>query len=188
MSDDEGVERYQVRDASEGWAGRALIINVLHKSSDDKEKRRDGSNLDVQKMKEVFEHLNLEVENTQSDDPTAQQIRDEVIRFREKLKNEYKGREKDFDMIAVCLMGHGMEGVIFGSDDQKDKVDLRADVFQAFSNEKCDVLSGKPRIFFTQACRGEKRDFGINGQSTLKRQVLSMHLIPTKIIFRDISI
>ena len=135
MSDDEDVESYQIRDPSEGWAGKALIINVMNKSSNDNYRR--GSDLDVPKMEEVFEHLNLEVQKTQSDDPTAQQIKEEVIRFRDKLISEYKGREKDFDMISVCLMGHGEEGIIFGSDDQP--VDLRTDVFQAFSNEKCDV-------------------------------------------------
>lgn len=171
MSDDEDerVERYQIRDPGEGWAGKALIINVMNRSSD--YNYRKGSNLDVPKMTEVFEHLNLKVEKTQSEDPTAQQIKDEVIKFRDNLKSEYKGREMDFDMIAVCLMAHGKEGIIFGSDEQE--VDLRTDVFQAFSNEKCDVLSGKPRIFFTQACRGEERDWGIDGQSTLKRQVRS---------------
>ena len=107
MSDDEDVESYQIRDPSEGWAGKALIINVMNKSSNDNYRR--GSDLDVPKMEEVFEHLNLEVQKTQSDDPTAQQIKEEVIRFRDKLISEYKGREKDFDMIAVCLMGHGEE-------------------------------------------------------------------------------
>ena len=102
-------------------------------------------------MKEVFEHLNLEVEKTRSDDPTAQQIKDEIIRFRDKLISDYKEREQDFDMISVCLMGHGKEGgIIFGSDGQP--VDLRTYVFQAFSNENCGVLNGKPRIFFIQVC------------------------------------
>ena len=183
MSDDED-ERYQVRDPREGRAGKALIINVLNKYT---KKYREGSKRDVKKMKEVFEHLNLEVEKTQSDDPTAQQIKDEVIRFREKIKSEYKGREKDFDMISVCLMGHGQEGIIFGSD--FGKVDLRTDVFKAFSNENCDVLSGKPRLFFMQACRGEETDSGIDSQSTLNGQVSFMHFtLQLKIIFRDIYI
>ena len=167
MSDDEEETSYRIRDPTKGLAGKAIIINVMNKSSKVKENYRRGTDNDVQKMEEVFEHLNLEVQRAQSDDPTAWEIKDRIIRFRDTLNEEYKNREEDFDMVAVCVMGHGEEGVIFGSDEQE--VDLRNDVFQAFSNENCNVLSGKPRLFFTQACRGDKKDEGIDGQPTLKR-------------------
>ena len=169
MSDDEEETSYRMRDPAKGLAGKAIIINVMNKSSE--VNYRIGSGNDVQKMQEVFEHLNLEVQRAQSDDPTAQEIKDGIIRFRDTLIEEYRNREEDFDMVAVCLMGHGQEGVICGSDEKE--VDLRAEVFQVFSNENCNVLSGKPRLFFIQACRGDKRDRGINGQSTLKRLATS---------------
>ena len=162
MSDDEEVPAYQIRDPDQGSAGKALIINVLNKYSE--KYYREGSSNDVTKMKEVFEHLNFEVSVAQSEDPTAQEIKDEIKKFRENLKVE---REGDFDMVAVCLMGHGKEGIIYGSD--VGEVDLREEVFNAFSNKNCPVLSGKPRLFFTQACRGDKKDEGIDGSSTLKR-------------------
>ena len=130
---------------------------------------REGSNYDVPKMRTVFEHLNLKVELAQSEDPTAQEIKEEIIKFRESLKDAFEGKEGDFDMVAVCLMGHGNKGIIYGSD--AGEVDLRGDVFEAFSNKNCPVLSGKPRLFFTQACRGNEKDEGIDGFSTLKRYI-----------------
>ena len=182
MSDDEEETSYRIRDPDKGLAGKAIIINVMNKSS--KENYRIGSGNDVQKMQKVFEHLNLEVQRAQSDDPTAQEIKDGIIRFRDTLIEEYKNREEDFDMVAVCLMGHGEEGVIFGSDEQE--VDLRNDVFQAFSNENCNVLSGKPRLFFIQACRGDKQDRGIDGQPTLKRLPTSKQFKQTRMIYNII--
>ena len=169
MSDDEEETTYQIRDPAYGSAGKALIINVLNKSS--KEDYREGSEHDVTKMRTVFEHLNLKVELAQSEDPTAHQIKDEITNFRESLIKEFEGEKQgNFDMVAVCLMGHGEKGAIFyGSD--FGKVDLRTDVFEAFSNKNCPVLSGKPKLFFTQACRGKKMDTGIDGLSTLNGYV-----------------
>jgi len=164
MSDDEEETTYQIRDPARGSAGKALIINVLNKSSS---LFRVGSSNDVMKIKEVLEHLNLKVVLAQSEDPTAQEIKDEIKKFRESLKTEFEGREGDFDMVAICLMGHGEEGIIYGQDLRN--VDLRGDVFDAFSNKNCPVLSGKPRLFFIQACRGDKEDEGIDGSSTIKR-------------------
>ena len=121
---------------------------------------------DVTKMKEVFAYLNLVVEEPFLIDPTANEIKEEVIRFRNKIKQE---DPKSFDMMAVCLMAHGTEGFIAGRDFTQanpNLVDLRDDVMQMFSNEKCNVLDKKPRLFFFQACRGEKWDFGINASNT----------------------
>ena len=105
MSDDEEETTYQIRDPAHGSAGKALIINVLNKYSE--KYYREGSSNDVTKMKEVLEHLNFEVYLAQSEDPTAQEIKEEIIKFRESLKDAFEGKEGDFDMIAVCLMGHG---------------------------------------------------------------------------------
>lgn len=148
---------YFVRDPKAGPAGKALIINVR--------KERRNTARDETKMKEVFNHLNLIVEEPILRDPTANEIKEEVVRFRNKIKQE---DAKNFDLIAVCIMAHGKEGFIGGSD--YNLVDLRKDVMQMFSNENCDVLDKKPRLFFFQACRGEKMDLGIDGLNTNTRR------------------
>ena len=154
---------YFVRDPKAGPAGKALIINVR--------KERRNTARDETKMKEVFNHLNLIVEEPILRDPTANEIKEEVVRFRNKIKQE---DAKNFDLIAVCIMAHGKEGFICGSDYNPlvggPLVDLRNDVMQKFSNENCDVLDKKPRLFFFQACRGEKMDLGINGLNANTRR------------------
>ena len=104
-------------------------------------------------------------------DPIANDIKEEVVRFRNMIKHE---DAKSFDMIAVCIMAHGKEGFVCGSDYNPDNpnlnlVDLRNDVMQMFSNEDCDVLDIKPRLFFFQACRGGKMDHGIGSNMNTRR-------------------
>ena len=151
---------YFVRDPEKGPAGRALIINVR--------KNRRNTARDETKMKEVFNYLNLTVEEPILKDPTANDIKEEVVRFRNKIKHE---DAKNFDMIAVCIMAHGKEGFVCGSDynpDYPNLVDLRNDVMQMFSNENCDVLDKKPRLFFFQACRGGEKDRGIGSNTNTR--------------------
>ena len=165
MADNNDESIYLVRDPHMGQAGRALIINVKNTPPSVLSERRNTAR-DVTKMKEVFEYLNLIVEEPFLIDPSANEIKEEVIRFRNKIKQE---DPKNFDMMAVCVMAHGKEGFIAGRDfthANPNLVDLRDDVMQMFSNEKCNVLDKKPRLFFFQACRGEKWDFGINASNT----------------------
>lgn len=53
-------------------------------------------------------------------------------------------------------MTHGEKGQIFSRDDAYD-ID---EVTSYFTDEACPSLSGKPKIFFIQSCRGKKFDYG----------------------------
>lgn len=55
------------------------------------------------------------------------------------------------DSSFVCLLSHGEEGFIFGTDGRKLQLDS---VFKLFDNSNCPTLVGKPKIFVIQACRG----------------------------------
>lgn len=57
------------------------------------------------------------------------------------------------DSSFVCLLSHGEEGFIFGTDGRKLQLDS---VFKLFDNSNCPTLLGKPKIFVIQACRGGK--------------------------------
>jgi hypothetical protein len=54
-------------------------------------------------------------------------------------------------------MSHGETGTIFAYDTQYPVEAL----WESFVGEKCKTLIGKPKLFFIQACRGEKLDSGI---------------------------
>ncbi|XP_034030452.1 caspase-2 isoform X2 [Thalassophryne amazonica] len=62
------------------------------------------------------------------------------------------------DSCVVCLLSHGVEGAIYGTDGQLLQLDW---VFEAFDNAHCPLLQNKPKMFFIQACRGEEMDCGV---------------------------
>ena len=62
----------------------------------------------------------------------------------------------DNDCLMVTVMTHGDEKTI-ASYDQDYKIGL---ITSKFTDDRCPTLIGKPRIFFIQACRGERLDHG----------------------------
>ncbi|XP_077535220.1 uncharacterized protein LOC144147060 [Haemaphysalis longicornis] len=128
--------------------GTCLIINNVEFIST--EDQRDGSELDVDRMKDLFTQFLFTV--TVGSNLTADEMK--------KLLRDVSQQEsqKDAECLVVILMSHGLEGVIYGSDDEK--VHLERDVYERFNNEKCRALQGKPKLFFVQACRGREWDSG----------------------------
>lgn len=56
-----------------------------------------------------------------------------------------------YGSLVVCIMSHGLEGTVAGSDGRF--VNINKLKYQ-FSFEKCPDLYGKPKIFIIQACQG----------------------------------
>ncbi|XP_062613134.1 caspase-8-like [Saccostrea cucullata] len=57
-----------------------------------------------------------------------------------------------FDAFVCCIASHGRRGTLFGSDCREIKVE---DVTSLFTGSRCVSLSGKPKCFFIQGCRGD---------------------------------
>ena len=55
------------------------------------------------------------------------------------------------DACIICLLSHGEEGYMFGTDGKKIPLE---EIFLLFDNRHCPALLNKPKIFFIQACRG----------------------------------
>ena len=55
------------------------------------------------------------------------------------------------DACIICLLSHGEEGFMFGTDGKKIPLE---EIFLLFDNRHCPALLNKPKIFFIQACRG----------------------------------
>uniref|UniRef100_A0A7N9B0J9 Caspase-2 n=1 Tax=Mastacembelus armatus TaxID=205130 RepID=A0A7N9B0J9_9TELE len=62
------------------------------------------------------------------------------------------------DSCVVCLLSHGVEGAVYGTDGQLLQLDW---IFEAFDNVHCPLLQNKPKMFFIQACRGDEMDCGV---------------------------
>uniref|UniRef100_A0A4W5Q8U0 Caspase 2, apoptosis-related cysteine peptidase n=1 Tax=Hucho hucho TaxID=62062 RepID=A0A4W5Q8U0_9TELE len=66
-------------------------------------------------------------------------------------KGERRQQHQTVSSCVVCLLSHGVEGAIYGTDGQLLQLDW---VFEAFDNAHCPLLQNKPKMFFIQACRG----------------------------------
>lgn len=63
----------------------------------------------------------------------------------------------DSDCVLVAILSHGELGYIFARDSQY-KLDT---IWGYFTPDRCPTLAGKPKLFFIQACQGDKLDGGV---------------------------
>lgn len=97
----------------------------------------------------------------------------ESFYFEVKLCKDYKAEEiskellevskmdhSNYDCLAIFVMSHGKLGEILAQDDYYNISDL----WSYFTQKNCPTLTGKPKLFFIQACRGSERDSGITMQ------------------------
>jgi len=64
----------------------------------------------------------------------------------------------DYDCILMAVLSHGEQGIIFAKDAPYKPDDK---LWGQFTGEKCPTLAGKPKLFFIQACQGDRLDGGV---------------------------
>ncbi|KAM6967735.1 caspase-2 [Aplochiton taeniatus] len=111
---------------------------------------RKGGEVDEEVLRKVFTELDYLV--TVQRDLTAQGMQACIEQFRRQPDH------RTADSSVVCLLSHGVEGAVYGTDGQLLQLDW---VFEAFDNARCPLLQNKPKMFFVQACRGEEMDCGV---------------------------
>ncbi|XP_068591487.1 caspase-2 isoform X2 [Cebidichthys violaceus] len=111
---------------------------------------RKGGEVDDEVLRKVFTELDYLV--TVHRDLTAQGMRTCIENFCRRPDH------RTVDSCVVCLLSHGVEGAIYGTDGQLLQLDW---VFESFDNARCPLLQNKPKMFFIQACRGEEMDCGV---------------------------
>ncbi|XP_051262055.1 caspase-2 isoform X7 [Dicentrarchus labrax] len=111
---------------------------------------RKGGEVDDEVLRKVFTELDYLV--TVHRDLTAQGMRTCIETFCRRADH------RTVDSCVVCLLSHGVEGAIYGTDGQLLQLDW---VFEAFDNAHCPLLQNKPKMFFIQACRGDEMDCGV---------------------------
>ena len=72
-------------------------------------------------------------------------------RIRKNIKELVESDFEGYASLIVCLLSHGEEGTIFGSDWLPVRIN---DLKFAFNSHDCPSLHGKPKIFIVQACQG----------------------------------
>jgi len=127
--------------------GLALIFNHEHFDIPSL-KSRTGTNVDAQELKKALDSLGFTV-SVHKD-----------CKLRDILKHIEKAAEQDHtdnDCLAVAILSHGEHGYLYAKDTQY-KLD---NIWHYFTASFCPSLAGKPKMFFIQACQGDRLDGGI---------------------------
>lgn len=69
-----------------------------------------------------------------------------------------KADHSDHDCILIAILSHGELGYIYA----KDTHYKLESIWGNFTAPKCPTLAGKPKLFFIQACQGDRLDGGIH--------------------------
>uniref|UniRef100_A0AAQ5YB49 Caspase-2 n=1 Tax=Amphiprion ocellaris TaxID=80972 RepID=A0AAQ5YB49_AMPOC len=142
-------QSYRMNSSPRGFA--LVISNVTfdsHAASD--LDPRKGGEVDDEVLRKLFTELDYRV--TVHRDLTAQGMRNSIEEFCRCLGHQ------TVDSCVVCLLSHGVDGAVYGTDGQLLQLDW---VFKSFDNAHCLLLQNKPKMFFIQACRGEEMDCGV---------------------------
>ena len=72
---------------------------------------------------------------------------------------------KNADCLLIVVLTHGEEGILYA----KDHPYRTEKIWAPFSDMECPSLIGKPKLFFIQACQGDRLDEGV----TLMKRISS---------------
>jgi len=110
--------------------------------------KRKGSSVDRALIIDAFHQLGFQVEVHQN--LTCRDI--EGV-----LEAAGQADHSNAAMIAVVVLSHGNEGIFYGYDGAYPA----HKVWQPFTADRCPTLAGKPKLFFIQACQGNRMDKGV---------------------------
>ncbi|XP_053493364.1 caspase-8 isoform X2 [Ictalurus furcatus] len=127
--------------------GHCLIINNHTFEETTKLSNRRGTDADREALTEVFERMHFIVEERR--DLVSSAMQDAVIEFATK-------DHSTMDAFVCCILSHGEKGAVLGVDGKS--VAIR-DLTQPFAG--CMTLTGKPKLFFIQACQGNDLQKGV---------------------------
>jgi len=128
--------------------GMALIINNerFDPIAEVELETRHGSEEDVCQLQTLFGDLGFDVQTKRN--LTRKQLLDELASVACKDHSKY-------DCFVLWIMSHGTTGRVYCSDGNTVPIETVRDML---SNTACKTLSGKPKLCFIQACRGERED------------------------------
>ncbi|XP_039458569.1 caspase-8-like [Oreochromis aureus] len=109
---------------------------------------RRGTQKDADTLTEVFTDLGFKVKI--HNNFTADQMKKELDHLR---RNDFTNH----DALVVCVLSHGEKGCVFGTDGKKV---LLKELTDPFTSRQAPALTGKPKLFFIQACQGDEYQRG----------------------------
>ncbi|CAL7934037.1 unnamed protein product [Xylocopa violacea] len=114
---------------------------------------RCGTNVDCENLTNTLRGLGFEVNDFHN--YTHKDIEKNLERVASMNHSER-------DCLLVAVLSHGELGLLYAHDTSYKPESIWA----YFTSDKCPTLAGKPKLFFIQACQGDKLDSG----TTLKER------------------
>ncbi|CAH2230190.1 caspase-1 [Pararge aegeria] len=147
--------------------GMAIIFNHEHFDIHSL-KSRTGTNVDSDNLARVLKGFGFRV--TVLVDRKA----DDVNKYLQQISEM---DHTDNDCLLIAVLSHGELGMLYAKDTHYKPDNL----FYHFTADRCPTLAGKPKVFFIQACQGDKLDGGITLSNRTETDGLSSasYRIPT---------
>jgi hypothetical protein len=142
---DDDMDQENVYQMKSKPRGVAVVINNKHFRTMN---TRKGTDIDGKNLQHIFEKLGFNV--LVREDQTGEQMQ-QIMRDLSTHNHE------SFDCFVLAILSHGIEGAIYGVDERIIKIEH---ITAYFEGGRCPSLAGKPKLFFLQACRGERFDGG----------------------------
>ena len=131
--------------------GIALIISNEKFQEDNPAQLRDrnGTLCDEENLKDLWRKLHFKV-------VIEKNLR--AFEIYNVIRNMSAKDHSNYDCFVCCLLSHGANGGIYGTDGEL--VEIR-EITAQFKGNACPSLGDKPKLFFIQACRGQDFDRGV---------------------------
>ncbi|KAL3853874.1 hypothetical protein ACJMK2_013173 [Sinanodonta woodiana] len=168
------LERYKM-DAEP--RGICLIINNKKFYQEENDPRqlklddREGTDVDCEKLQTLFNNLHFKVEIKH--DQTDKQIYELMLETSRRDHSKY-------DCFVCCVLSHGIEGNIIGSNTKEIPISKLTYFFQS---ARCPSLARKPKVFFFQACQGTEKQTGHTVDPDIVEDAPSREMIPNEADF-----
>lgn len=148
--------------------GVALIFNHRHFDGRLKLNERKGTDADRDHLTQAIKYLGFSDQDIHCfEDLSYSELAKQLETF-----SELDHSKNDCLFVAIC--SHGDQGIIYARD-KKFRVE---ELWEPFIGNKCPSLAGKPKLFFIQACQGDRLDHGTMLDETDSGST-KCHLIPS---------
>ena len=138
------ISASSLREYPTGKSPRGLCLIINNIAFKDPEDYRKGAEIDQKSVKALFKELDFTVKEYTN--LTQHQMENKFNTASEKTDHT------NYDIFVSVVMSHGgAQDRIYGSDGNYTTVER---LMASFLPSKCPSLSGKPKLFFFQSCRG----------------------------------
>lgn len=128
-----------------------------------------GTEVDGTLLKKLFYKLLFKVEEVK--DAAAEKIKSKLLAI-----SQDKTLTND-QCLVIFVLSHGDyrngQCIMYGSDERPFTLE---DVLKPFAPSNCGYMSGKPKLVFIQACRGEQYDYSQSDAPTIHEDPQSPNL------------